>query len=155
ECLRPSSARVRGGRLMDRADKAARHKAGEGIRVLVIDDDRALAETLAEGLQRVGYECDVALSGREGARRLEQDEYDVMLTDLKMADLDGLAVLRKARELAPDAEVVMITGHGDIKTAVEAIKEGASHYLTKPPDLAELRAIVEKASQRRRLDRAN
>jgi two-component system response regulator HydG len=140
---------------MDRADKAARHRAGEGIRVLVIDDDRALAQSLAEGLERVGYECDVAFGGRDGVRRLEQGEYDVVLTDLKMADLDGLAVLRKARELLPEAEVVMITGHGDIRTAVEAIKEGASHYLTKPPDLAELRAIVEKASQRHRLTRAN
>src|SRR5919202_2889693 len=72
-----------------------------------------------------------------------------------MADLDGLAILRKAREHLPDAEVVMITGFGDVKTAVEAIKQGASNYLTKPVDRDELRAIVQKASERLRLARAN
>ena len=77
-----------------------------------------------------------------GVRLLEKSEFDVILTDLRMADLDGLAILRKAKEEQPDAEVVVITGHGDVKTAVEAIKEGASHYLQKPVDLAELRAIV-------------
>ncbi len=72
-----------------------------------------------------------------------------------MADLDGLAILRKARTDLPEAEVVVITGHGDVKTAVEAIKQGAANYLTKPVDLAELRAIVAKASERLRLARAN
>jgi two-component system response regulator HydG len=128
---------------------------GEGLKVLVIDDEPFHAETVAESLERVGYECTVAVSGKEGARLIEQDEFDVVLTDLKMADLDGLAILRKAREEAPDAEVVMITGHGDVKTAVEAIKQGAANYLTKPVDVAELRAIVDKAAERLRLARAN
>jgi two-component system response regulator HydG len=130
-------------------------RAGEGLKVLVIDDDRAHAETVAESLERVGYECVVATSGAAGARRIEQDDFDVVLTDLKMAEPDGLAILRKARAEMPEAEVVMITGHGDVKTAVEAIKQGASNYLTKPVDLAELRAIVGKASERLRLARAN
>jgi two-component system response regulator HydG len=129
--------------------------SGEGLKVLIIDDDRAHAEALAESLDRVGYECAVATSGTAGARRIEQDDFDVVLTDLKMADLDGLAVLQKARETLPDAEVIVITGHGDVKTAVEAIKQGASNYLAKPVDLAELRAIVSKASERARLARAN
>ena len=94
---------------------------------------------MAESLERVGYECVVATSGTAGARQIEHDEFDVILTDLKMADLDGLAILRKASEELPDAEVMMITGHGDVKTAVEAIKQGAANYLTKPVDLAELR----------------
>jgi two-component system response regulator HydG len=128
---------------------------GAGLKVLVIDDDRAHSEALAESLERVGYECAVATSGTAGARRIEQDEFDVILTDLKMADLNGLAVLQKARAELPDAEVIVITGHGDVKTAVEAIKQGASNYLTKPVDLAELRAIVGKASERARLARAN
>jgi two-component system response regulator HydG len=130
-------------------------RAGEGLKVLVIDDDRAHAETVAESLERVGYECVVATSGAAGARRIEQDDFDVILTDLRMAEPDGLAILRKARAEMPEAEVVMITGHGDVKTAVEAIKRGASNYLTKPVDLAELRAIVGKASERLRLARAN
>jgi two-component system response regulator HydG len=129
-------------------------KPGEGLRVLIIDDERFHAETLAESLERVGYECIVATSGTAGARLIEQEDFDVILTDLKMADLDGLAILRKARADMPEAEVLMITGHGDVKTAVEAIKQGASNYLTKPVDLAELRAIVEKASERLRQARA-
>src|SRR4029077_9877715 len=72
-----------------------------------------------------------------------------------MSDMDGLAILRKARHDLPDAEVVVITGHGDVKTAVEAIKEGAANYLAKPVDLAELRAIVARAGERLRLARAN
>jgi two-component system response regulator HydG len=128
---------------------------GEAIRVLVIDDDRAHAETVAESLERVGYDCTVAGSGLEGSRQLDANDWDVILTDLKMHDVDGLAILRRAREILPEAEVVMITGFGDVKTAVEAIKQGASNYLTKPVDRDELRAIVQKASERLRLARAN
>src|SRR5947209_5987178 len=140
---------------MSASAETAPARPGEGLKVLVIDDHRQHAETLAEVLERDGYECVVAGSGQEGAARIEQDEFDVILTDLKMADLDGLAILRKARVKAPDAEVIMITGFGDVKTAVEAIKQGAANYLAKPVDMAELRAIVEKASERVRVNRAN
>jgi two-component system response regulator HydG len=133
----------------------SKHASGDHIRVLVIDDDRFHAEVVAESLERVGYDTAIATSGREGARLIEGEDWDVILTDLKMADLDGLAILRKAREQLPDAEVVMITGYGDVKTAVEAIKQGAANYLTKPVDRDELRAIVQKASERLRLARAN
>src|SRR5579871_2085854 len=136
-------------------DNPLNHKAGEGLKVLVIDDEPFHAETVAESLQRVGYECVLATSGSAGARLIEQDDFDVIVTDLKMADLNGLAILRKAREVLPEAEVIMITGHGDVKTAVEAIKEGAANYLSKPVDLDELRAIVDKAGERLRLARAN
>src|SRR5579862_8977422 len=131
-------------------DSSAVRTTGEGLTVLVIDDEKAHAEAVAESLERVGYECRVCTSGVQGARLIENDEFDVIITDLKMADLDGLAILRKARQDLPEAEVVMITGHGDVKTAVEAIKQGAANYLTKPVDLGELRAIVEKASERLR-----
>jgi two-component system response regulator HydG len=130
-------------------------KPGEGLKVLVIDDEEFHAETLAESLERVGYQCTIATSGSAGARKIEQDDFDVILTDLKMEDMDGLALLRKAKQELPDAEVMLITGHGDVKTAVEAIKQGAANYLTKPVDLAELRAMVDKAAERLRLSRAN
>jgi two-component system response regulator HydG len=125
------------------------------LRLLIIDDEPFHAETVAESLERVGFDCAVATSGSAGARKIEDEDFDVILTDLKMEDMDGLALLRKARKDLPDAEVVLITGHGDIKTAVEAIKQGAANYLSKPVDLAELRAIVDKAAERRRLARAN
>jgi len=128
---------------------------GETFRILVIDDDALHAETVAESLERVGYECVVATSGSEGSRKIEAEDWDLILTDLKMADLDGLAIVRKARQEMPETEVVVITGHGDVKTAVEAIKLGAANYLTKPVELGELRAIVEKATGRIRLARTN
>jgi two-component system response regulator HydG len=141
--------------MSETSERAPAAKVGEGLRVLVIDDNASFAAAMAETLERVGYECVVATSGREGARLIDNDEFDVILTDLKMADLDGLAIVRKAKQVLPEAEVVVITGFGDVKTAVEAIKQGASNYLTKPPDRDELRAIVEKASERVRVARAN
>jgi two-component system response regulator HydG len=135
------------------APSSARQANGDAVRVLIIDDDRNLARSMAETLERIGLDCTVALTGQDGVRLLEQEDWDVVLTDLKLPDTDGLSVLRKARESAPDAEVVMITGFGDVKTAVEAIKQGAANYLTKPVDIAELRAIVQRASEKARITR--
>jgi two-component system response regulator HydG len=120
----------------------------EPLQVLVIDDDRHLAETIAESLERRGHSCTVATSGKAGAVQIEENAFDVVLTDLRMADLDGLAIVKKVRDTLPDAEVFVITGFGDVKTAVEAMKLGASHYLQKPIDLAELRAVVDKSAER-------
>lgn len=129
--------------------------SNEPLRVLVIDDEPNHAEAVAESLERVGYQCALAHSGSAGAQHIDQEEFDVILTDLRMADLDGLAIVRKVKQDQPTAEVVVITGHGDIQSAVEAIKQGASHYLQKPVDMAELRAIVGRASEKARLLRAN
>ncbi len=131
------------------------HMNTDHLRVLVIDDEELHAEAVAESLARVGYECIIATSGQSGADKIEKEDFDVILTDLRMEDVDGLALLRKAKQELPDAEVVLITGHGDVKTAVEAIKQGAANYLTKPVDMGELRAIVDKAADRLRLARAN
>jgi two-component system response regulator HydG len=125
------------------------------LRVLIIDDEKLHAEAVAESLTRVGYACVIATSGKAGADKIEKEDFDVILTDLRMQDVDGLALLRKAKQESPEAEVVLITGYGDVKTAVEAIKEGAFDYLTKPVDMGELRAIVDKAAERLRLARAN
>jgi two-component system response regulator HydG len=137
------------------SDTSLERNPGAGLKVLVVDDEPLHAEAVAESLERVGYECIVATSGSAGARLIDQDEFDVILTDLRMADLDGLALLRKARQEQPDAEVIVITGHGDVKTAVEAMRQGAANYLEKPVNLAELRAIVDKAAERLRLARLN
>src|SRR5579885_2878550 len=129
--------------------------AEDSLRVRVIDDDRNLAEAIAESLRRKDHAVTVATTGKAGAAKVEQDEFDVVLTDLKMADLDGLSIVRRVREHLPDAEVYVITGYGDVKTAVEAMRLGAAHYLLKPIDMVELRAIVEKSAERVRLARAN
>src|SRR6516225_6621366 len=133
----------------------AEQRPGDGLRVLIIDDEASHAEAIAESLDRVGYECLVATSGAEGARRIEQSEPNLVLTDLKMDGIDGLAILRKARQELPDSPVVVITGHGDVQSAVEAMKAGAANFLEKPVDLNELRAIVGSAAERFRLTQSN
>ncbi|HYT93250.1 MAG TPA: sigma-54 dependent transcriptional regulator [Gemmataceae bacterium] len=139
---------------MDPTNTHDNHTA-ESIRVLIIDDEKLYAETVAEGLQTVGYECVVATSGQAGAKKVETEEFGVILTDLKMAGVDGLAILRKAKQEQPDAKVVVITGHSDVKTAVEAMREGAASYLVKQGNLAEIRAWVDKAAELYRLNRTN
>ena len=125
------------------------------IRVLVVDDDEPHAEAVAESLERVGYECVVATSGREGLRLIEEQIFDIVLTDLIMDGVGGLEVLAKAKRELPDAEVVILTGHSTVKTAVTAMQAGATTYLTKPLDINELRTVADKASQSQRLARSN
>jgi len=127
---------------------------GEGLKVLVVDDNELHAEGTAEALRAIGYECVIATSGKAGARKIESDDFDVVLTDLRMPDLDGLALLRKVKDEGHDAQVVVITGQGDVKTAVEAMRQGAANFLTKPVGLPELRAIVDKAAEDVRRNRA-
>ena len=139
----------------DRSKTTHADKPGAGLKLLIIDDEPSHAEAVAESLERVGYECVIATSSADGARRIERDEPNVILTDLKMDGLDGLGILRKAKSELDDVEVVVITGHGDVQTAVEAMKAGAANYLQKPVNLAELRAMVERAAERFRLHKAN
>src|SRR5260370_30238835 len=130
-------------------------EASDPLRVLVIDDNPSHAAVVAEGLERVGYDCTMAHNGTQGAKKIEDQEFDVILTDLRMAGVDGLGIVRKAKQEEPEGEVVVSTGFGDGETAVEAIKVGAAPYLLKPVDLAELRAMVEKSTERLKLARAN
>ena len=125
------------------------------MRVLVVDDDEPHAQAVAESLERVGYECVIATSGRDGIRMIEEQNFDIVLTDLIMDGVGGLEILSKAKRELPDAEVVILTGNGTIKTAVTAMQAGATQYLTKPLDISELRTVVDKASQTQRLARSN
>ncbi|MEZ6067080.1 MAG: sigma-54 dependent transcriptional regulator [Planctomycetaceae bacterium] len=125
------------------------------VSVLIIDDDEGHAQAVAESLERIGCECRIATTGQQGCDLIESDNYDVVITDLRMDDVDGLAVLRKAKSELPDAEVIVLTGHSSIHSAVTAMQGGAYTYLTKPLDIQELRSAVEKASERVRLIRRN
>jgi two-component system response regulator HydG len=123
----------------------------EQLRVLVIDDERDHAETVAEILEDGGYSCAVATSGKEGARKIQSEEFDLVLTDLRMGDLDGLAIVKMVKELG-DTLVMVISGSSDVKKAVQALREGASHYILKPVSKEELLAVVNKsADELRRL----
>ncbi|MBN2023689.1 MAG: sigma-54-dependent Fis family transcriptional regulator [Pirellulales bacterium] len=123
--------------------------------VLIVDNDAAHADVVAESLQRVGFRCHVATSGPAGAEMLENGSFDVIITDLVMNDLDGLAILARAKEAQPDCEVILMTGHGTVPSAVEAMQRGAFNYLLKPLQIDQLRAIAEKAAESARLRRAN
>lgn len=129
--------------------------SGDGIRVLVVDDQEHHAQAVAESLERMGCECVVAAGGPEGAAKIDEADFDVIITDLRMEGVDGLAILRKAKLTQPQAEVVLVTGHSDVKSVVTAMQSGAATYLTKPVDLHELRAVVEKVAERQRLTRTN
>jgi two-component system, NtrC family, response regulator HydG len=125
------------------------------IRVLIVDDDEPHAEAVAEILGRVGCECTIANSGRRGASLIDGENFDVVVTDLKMDDVDGLEILRKTKEELPEAEVILLTGHGTLQSALAAGQHGAQTYLTKPIDIQELRRAVEKAGEKVRLIRRN
>jgi two-component system response regulator HydG len=127
---------------------------GSALPVLVIDDDAAHAESLGEALSSFGYEPRVVHSGREGLAALAQEDVDIVLTDLRMGDVDGMAVLEAARRKG-DVEVVMITGHGSVESAVDAMRAGAAHYITKPVNIIELREVLARIVERQRLRRRN
>lgn len=128
---------------------------GPPIRALIVDNDEAHAETMADSLSRVGYQCTVATTGAAGASLLEKDTFEIVVSDLKMPDVGGLEILAKCKEALPDAEVILVTGHGTIQSAVEAMQQGAFNYLLKPLDLKQLRAVVDNASRNQHLRRAN
>src|SRR5690349_24807383 len=99
--------------------------------ILIIDDERAIRKTLAEILSFEGYKLDEAADGEEGLKKFKEKNYDLVLCDIKMPKLDGIEFLQKAGELNPDVPVVMISGHGNIETAVETVKKNAFDYISK------------------------
>jgi two-component system response regulator HydG len=122
-------------------------------RVVVVDDKLPMAETLADGLTDRGFAARALGSGREALTAVAQREVDVLVTDLRMPDLDGLTLLEQARAAAPDIPVIVMTAYGAIDSAVESIRKGAFHYLTKPFKLDELIVFVERALADRALRR--
>ena len=125
------------------------------VRVLIVDNDPAHASAMAESLETVGHQCDVATSGSEGLRHVEQDTYDVIVTDLVMNDVDGMEMLNRAAEVLPESEVIMVTGHASVPRAVEAMQQGAFYFLEKPITPSRLRAITDRAAEATRLRRDN
>jgi DNA-binding NtrC family response regulator len=124
-------------------------------RVLVVDDEAPALKNLSHLLRKEGYEVDARQSGPAGLKALQQHEFEVLLTDLRMKGVDGMALLRRARELQPDCEVIVITGHATLDSAVEAMKDGAYHYIAKPYRLDEVRQVVRGALDVARLKREN
>lgn len=117
-------------------------------KILIVDDEPIARENLAYILNKDGYQTLVAEDGQQAIDMLAEEEVDLVLTDLRMQGRDGLAVLAQTKQLWPAAEVVVITGYASVDTAVEAMRQGAYHYVSKPFKIDELRAIVEKALEK-------
>ena len=121
------------------------------MRILIVDDEARMAESIKEYFQPEGLESDLASNGQEGRRKLEENAYDALVSDLRMPGMDGMQLLRWVKEEGPDIPVIMISAHGDIRDAVDAMREGAYDYLVKPFDPDELLLKVRKAVDNRRL----
>ncbi|MEP6597739.1 MAG: sigma-54 dependent transcriptional regulator [Ginsengibacter sp.] len=121
--------------------------------ILIIDDERSIRKTLNEILSYEGFKVDEAGDGEEGLKLFSDKNYDVVLCDIKMPKTDGIEFLVKAGELNADVPVIMISGHGTIETAVDAVKKGAYDYVAKPPDLNRLLITIRNALDRNSLSK--
>ena len=120
-------------------------------KILVVDDERAIRRTLKDILEMEKFEVDEAEDGLTCLVRIKQEKYDVVILDIKMPKMDGMDVLDRIAELQPELSVIMISGHGDIDTAVESVKKGAFDYIAKPPDLNRLLITVRNAMDKSKL----
>lgn len=120
-------------------------------KILIIDDEKSIRNTLKEILSYEDYEISLAENGLEGIELAKTDEFDVILCDIKMPQMDGIEVLEKTQELGLDTPVIMISGHGNIDTAVEAIKKGAFDFLEKPLDLNRILITIRNAMDKSKL----
>jgi len=120
-------------------------------RILVVDDEKNIRVTLQQCLADAGHEVDLAVSGEHALEKLEKGEYDLVLLDIKLPDIDGVEVLRRIKHRRPEQAVVMITAYGTIETAVETMKLGALDYLQKPFTPEEIRNVVATVLARERV----
>ena len=117
------------------------------VRVLLVDNDKEHARAMHESLERIGLECTYATSGPEGSKLLDENTYEIVVTDLMMNDVDGMAILKKAKDVQPECEVILVTGHATVPRAVEAMRGRAFNFLEKPITPKRLQAVVTKAAE--------
>jgi signal transduction histidine kinase len=120
-------------------------------KVLVVDDEQSVATTIKAILELDGSDVTAVTSGTEALAQLREHEFDVVLTDLRLDDLDGIEILRETQKLWPDTVAIMLTGYASLESAVAALRSGAYDYLIKPSDVEELRATIGRALERRQL----
>jgi two-component system response regulator PilR (NtrC family) len=114
-------------------------------RMLVVDDEKSVRDLLAEYLNEYGYEVTCASNGQDALKAYKEGPFDIILSDLNMAPMDGLELLNQVKQINPDAIFIMITGYPSITSSIEAIKKGARDYITKPFSIDEIRMKVERA----------
>ena len=120
-------------------------------KILIVDDDKGIRNTLREILQFEKYKVDEATDGLDCLVKIKQNKYDVIIMDIKMPKMDGMEAIERVQILSPDTPVVMISGHGNIDTAVEAVKKGAFDFISKPPDLNRLLITIRNAMDKSEL----
>jgi DNA-binding NtrC family response regulator len=124
-------------------------------KILIVDDEKIALKNLEHVMKKEGYEVSGTQSGQNALRLLEERQFDVVLTDLRMEKVDGMQILKRCRELYPDTEVIMITGYATLDSAVNAMKHGAFYYISKPFKLDEVRKVVKEAAEKVRLKKEN
>src|SRR5258707_9478593 len=120
-------------------------------RVLIVDDEESVTITMAAILEMDGYEVATALTGADALKQIESEIFDLVLTDLRLDDFDGMEILAATRRRSPDTIGIVLTGYASLESAVKALREGAYDYMLKPADVEELRATVARGIERRRL----
>ena len=130
----------------------------KNMRILIVDDEKIALRNLEHIMKKEGYDVVTTQSGAQAIKMLElslENEFDMVLTDLKMPGVDGMQVLAQSKKICPDTEVVMVTGYATMESAIEAVKAGAYHYVSKPFELDEVRRVVKKALEKRALKLEN
>lgn len=121
----------------------------EKMKIMLVDDEERFLATTSKLLSRKGYNVITAISGEEALEKLQSQDIHVVILDVKMPGMDGNETLRSIKKLFPMTEVIMLTGHGTIESAVEGLKSGATDYLTKPADIEELISKSQEAFEKR------
>ncbi|MEW6714293.1 MAG: response regulator, partial [Nitrospirota bacterium] len=125
------------------------------IKMLIVDDEAIALRNLEHVMKKEGYDVTGTTKGQQALKLIEEERFDVVLTDLKMDKVDGMQILKRCRELYPDTEVIMITGYATVQTAIQAIKKGAYDYIAKPFKLDEVRGVVREAIEKVKLKKEN
>src|SRR3954453_8492692 len=128
------------------------HKA---LRILFADDEKSLQEFMRSELPRLGHEVTVCPDGKAALKALEKSTFDAAILDLRMPGMTGIEVREQLKQLSPDTEAIVLTGHASMETAIEAVRLGAFDYLTKPCKLAEIEALLGKVAEKRDLKNKN
>ncbi len=135
--------------IMNLLSSRAEGPGGNG-KILVVDDEHIALKNLSHLLRKESYDVVTSSSGEDAIEKLDNDKFDIVMTDLRMANVDGIQVLEKAKAVSPETHVIVITGYATTETAVEAMRKGAFHYLMKPIQIEELRSIVKEALNKKK-----